>query len=226
VDRLYLPDSVWFSFCGTGAVFCDLRNDQYIEIDEEKSAALRELVTNDGAANKRTLSVLDEMISYGLLTPREDNARPISPTAIIAASTQAPEEHEAAPGKISAREVANFVYACLNVDLRLRWGHIFNTVSRVKQLKAQTRKHPIAIDRLRELAGVFRTLRPLYPRPYLCLFDTLASLKFLARYGIFPTYVAGYDPRAGEAHCWAQVDDLLILDNPERVAQYTPIVAI
>lgn len=225
MERLYLPDYAWFCFCDTRAVFADLRNDVYLRVNEEKSAALREIVESDGMTSERVLVVLDELIQYGLLTPHEINARPVSPTTLVAASVPLLES-DMAPSRIGVREIANFLYACVSVDLRLRGGQIFNTVTRVNKLRSHERECEPGMHRLRELAGAFRQLRPLYPRKSACLFDTLALIEFLSRYKATPTYVAGVNNRSGEAHCWAQLDELLILDDPERVAAYTAIVVV
>jgi hypothetical protein len=83
-----------------------------------------------------------------------------------------------------------------------------------------------SVDRARILVSVFIRLRPFYDRKYLCLFDSLALLDFLARYALFPTWVFGVQSEPFAAHCWIQQDGFLVNDTVERVDAYTPVMAV
>ena len=72
----------------------------------------------------------------------------------------------------------------------------------------------------------FLSLRPLFPRKYLCLFDSLALLEFLSKYGLHPSWVFGVQPDPFEAHCWLQHQDTILNDTVEVVSTYTPIMAV
>jgi hypothetical protein len=74
--------------------------------------------------------------------------------------------------------------------------------------------------------AAFKNLRPLYPRPYLCLFDSLALLEFLASYGSFPRVVFGVVADPFQAHCWLQEGNVVLDDDLERVGRYKPILSM
>ena len=74
--------------------------------------------------------------------------------------------------------------------------------------------------------AAFEHLRPLYPRPYLCLFDSLALLEFLAAYHSYPRIVFGVVADPFQAHCWLQEGDVLLNDDLEQVGKYEPIMSV
>jgi hypothetical protein len=73
---------------------------------------------------------------------------------------------------------------------------------------------------------VFDSLRLFYPRPYLCLFDSLALIHFLARFGLYPDWVFGVQADPFEAHCWVQAGSVVLNDTVERVSAFTPIMYV
>jgi hypothetical protein len=79
---------------------------------------------------------------------------------------------------------------------------------------------------LRELVAIFHHLRAYYVRKYLCLFDSLALIEFLARYRHFPQWVFGVTAEPFNAHCWVQEQDCVLNDTVEYVRGFTPIMAI
>jgi len=81
-------------------------------------------------------------------------------------------------------------------------------------------------DRARSLVRVFARLRWYYPRPYLCLFDSLALLHFLARFDLFPDWVFGVSADPFEAHCSVQLGDVVLNDTVERVSALIPIMSV
>lgn len=81
-------------------------------------------------------------------------------------------------------------------------------------------------DAAATLVRQFNTLRPWFPRNYLCLFDSLALLELLARYHLFPSWVFGVHAEPFEAHCWVQQHDVVLNDTLARVERFAPIMAV
>ena len=68
-------------------------------------------------------------------------------------------------------------------------------------------------------------MRPFYPRPYLCLFDSLALINFLSHYRLRARLVFGVHLAPFDAHCWVQVEDIVLDDALDNVRDYnTPIM--
>ena len=58
------------------------------------------------------------------------------------------------------------------------------------------------------------------------LYDSLALLEYLARYGIYADWVFGVQTRPFAAHCWVQHGDIVFNDTVEHVSGYTPIMVV
>jgi hypothetical protein len=92
-----------------------------------------------------------------------------------------------------------------------------------KRRKSDSTK-PFDIERAHSLVSVFDRLRLFYPRSYLCLFDSLALINFLARFNLYPDWVFGVTAEPFEAHCWVQASGTVLNDTLERVSAFTPIM--
>jgi hypothetical protein len=76
------------------------------------------------------------------------------------------------------------------------------------------------------LVAVFRKLRRLFPANYLCLYDSLVLVEFLARYDIFPAWVFGVRLEPWAAHCWVQQGTVVFNEGIEEADDYVPIMVI
>jgi hypothetical protein len=120
------------------------------------------------------------------------------------------------------------VKALCSAHLQLSHRRIEQIVAKVERQKKQ---HSITtrndeIERTATLAYHFSRYRPLYPKDYLCLFDSLALLLYLARYDLYPMWVFGVREAPFFAHCWVQVGPIVLNDHLDKVIPYTPIMVI
>jgi hypothetical protein len=74
--------------------------------------------------------------------------------------------------------------------------------------------------------ATFNAVRPLVPRTYQCLFDSLALLEFLALHRLFPVWTFGVMSDPFQAHCWLESGDSVLNDTVERISLYIPIMRI
>ena len=81
-------------------------------------------------------------------------------------------------------------------------------------------------DRLFERARLFDHWLPWIPGQGQCLYRAFALLDFLRRDGLSAQWVFGVRTWPFSAHCWLQCEDLLLDDDLDRVALYTPIMAV
>lgn len=74
-----------------------------------------------------------------------------------------------------------------------------------------------------ELVARFQTWRPLYPRAASCLFDSLALGRFLWTASVRSNLI--YAVRGGpfSAHAWLEIGGVVINDDPEYCAGFTPM---
>ncbi len=121
-----------------------------------------------------------------------------------------------------------FFASCRRASRELRRQTLQVTLDSVRARKAANLAGATApdLERARSLVLVFNRLRWYYPRPYLCLFDSLALLHFLARFQVFPDWVFGVSADPFEAHCSVQLGDVVLNDTVERVSGLIPIMYV
>ena len=79
---------------------------------------------------------------------------------------------------------------------------------------------------LRRQVLAFRQWLPWAPFPGVCLFRSRLLLAFLHRSGLNATWVFGVRTWPFEAHCWLQVQDLVLDDTVDNVRGFTPIFLV
>jgi hypothetical protein len=111
----------------------------------------------------------------------------------------------------------------------LRTWPFERVIRRVKLRKESLgrKASPLDAEQARKLVEAFLRYRVfLFSSKDECLYDSLALLEFLARYGIYPDWVFGVQTRPFAAHCWVQHGEIVFNDTVEHVTGYTPIMVI
>lgn len=142
---------------------------------------------------------------------------------------QAIDSNRAGPSLWSSCLHANTFFAsCMRASRELSQQPLHVTLEAVRTRKARSGSRAGArdFDRAHSLVLVFNRLRWFYPRPYLCLFDSLALLHFLARFDVYPDWVFGVSADPFEAHCSVQWGNMVLNDTVERVSALTPIMYV
>lgn len=227
MDEFFLPPYVHCCRRGDAFVFLDLKQDDYTLVAGDAAAALHALASElqtIGTANSAA-EALRELVSGGLLTTDPEIGRPFAATHCdLALDTLLDRTRRNVA--VKASDWLNFIAACTAAAARLRWGRLENTVAAVARRKAMRADRPLDLTKARHLTAVFQRLRGLFPANYLCLFDSLAMIEFLARYDVYPTWVFGIRLEPWSAHCWLQQAQFTFNEGVEEAACYTPIMAI
>lgn len=220
-------------------VFLDLNRDKYFRLDREDSALVIQFVNpptvsdtyelnSPASANERASQVADHLVMQGILTPPVHGAegrgltRRSSPTTTIHG---AGDKHDS---NIDAREVFRFLRSGSSAAWRLRRWPLLRTVTTMRLHKEgrRTESNPNNLERTRHLVRAFDAMRPIFPREYLCLFDSLALMYFLLDYEISPEWVFGVKTDPFEAHCWLELGGVLLNDTPEFVRDFSAIMVV
>lgn len=224
----FLASHVHFCCRGDAFVFLDLKQDDYMLVNGSAASAFKKLLDHQLTQTTSQFSAdLQELLDGGLLTTDCHAGKSLN-AATVELALEPLIDPETLP-QISPRvsHLARFVSACTTAAIRLRWIHIQRTVNAVANRK---RRHaprtPFDIDKARELAATFQILRSAFPRNYLCLFDSLALLEFLAAYDVYPTWVFGVRLEPWVAHCWVQEGQFIFNEGVEEAASYTPIMTV
>lgn len=217
------------------SILLDVDNDQYFCVPAKQFEALSSYLTDRSCPSPfdspnpdlptDLTALLRELEAKQLLSlapnglaPRHDR-RPPAPARLVSTADDLVPLRHALPYALRLAK------ACLVADHRLRTQPFRKIVSMVAERSRWGAPHDS--DQLIYLTRVFHSLRPLYPRPYLCLFDSLALLEFLAKWRLFPSWVFGVTVDPFEAHCWIQHDTVVLCDTRKFAARwFTQIMVI
>jgi len=236
--RYFLSPSIQWCFVNERCVILDVDKDRYLQVSARDFASILSYLPSDRydphtpspdvlpatlraaadellAASVLTLSPPSTPRQHSPPTPRPTEFRPTPPTSTSLFRVMA--------------ALPEFALACATADYCLRYLSLKRITMRIIERK-RTHSNPTP-TLLREqaiaLAHCYRRLRPFYPRNYLCLFDSLALLEFLAIWGIYPSLVFGVIVDPFLAHCWVQYDNAVLCDTACSASRwYSPIMAI
>jgi hypothetical protein len=235
----YLREDSFVCLADRHYVILDLLADKYLRVEKQPFEALAPLtsLSSSPSANSResrnheltaeSRILLSELLERGLLTENPDKANARAVETVAKPIETLTTEVCSASVTLSMRYIPAFTSS---VRLAAAWlkQPISQTVDRVIDRKRRRGQRPeqFNTDRARVLISIFCRLRPFHNRQFLCLFDSLALLNFLARYEIFPTWVFGVQSEPFAAHCWVQHNDILLNDTLDGVSAYTPLLAV
>jgi hypothetical protein len=217
-------------------ILLDLHNDKYLALDRsELEAAGRCLLgwaddvpstVEQSSHDEHCGSLVNELLSRGLLT---SDCRAKSVAASFISGSVRAINRSGRTCVVPRRRSITFLTAAVRAHLQLRWLTIERTVRKVRQLKDRLAGSACALRSENQLEGLlaeFDALRPIFPRDYLCTFDSLVLLHFLAAHGILADWVFGVRADPFCAHCWLQKEDTVLNDTVEHVSTFDPIMRV
>jgi hypothetical protein len=174
------------------------------------------------------IALANRLLSLEILSERAAGAKDARATAYSHPTIAADLDIPASARSSSFTHALPFFLSSAGASRQLRDQRFESVVAFVRARKHRARDSAPAFDseRARSLTSVFDRLRWFYPRPYLCLFDSLALIHFLARFGLYPDWVFGVRADPFEAHCWVQAGTVVLNDTVERVSALTPIMYV
>lgn len=239
MQTYFLPSHVHVCKANGHFVFLNLKEDEYSALDREQSDVLEQMMSTQYEVNIRQVVVdqkegcglreglAEELITQGLLTSTNANGKPLAAVSISKATFPLIEVEQCARSAIGATDVWRFYAACIRASYALR----VQTIDKIISSTARRKKNRACMTTFDlQIASAtlakFKTLRPFYHRPYLCLFDALALVEFLALYRIYPTWVFGVKSEPFHAHCWVQEAEYVFDEEVDVIQTYSPIMFI
>jgi len=174
------------------------------------------------------MSLEAQLVAKGVLTEDPMVGRAFSPAPLPVPTSILNTNALPSAKRSRALLVSTFWLACARADRRLR-RHTFESIVKVveaRRIKGSGGEPSVDPHRLRYLVAAFNALRLWYPRAYMCLFDSLALLEFLAWEDIYPRWAFGVTADPFLAHCWLQEGSTVLNDSLSRVCGYTPIMSV
>jgi hypothetical protein len=221
------------------AIFLDLRKDKYIGLDPERAKRISSIVqgwpaefsdpTDELGRQNASLDVLVQpLIDRGLITSDFRSGKDATPVKLENPRDEVGADTWHGDRSIGFGDLLQFLTSVLSAFLQLRLWPIEKTVERVHSLKQRrpSCEKPTKESLARSVAAFVR-LRPLlFTSCDHCLFECLALINFLARKQIYPTWVFAVHSSPFGAHCWLQVDSVVLNDTLENVQNFTPIMKV
>jgi hypothetical protein len=237
--RYALAAHVFVCVNGEHLVLLDLKEDRYWALEASQTAGLGSLVAGWPVTSADSIESIDSpspeaaaaievLRGRGLLADGIPPGKDATPVTANVPTRELVSETETAPGA-RLNSWLKFLTASAFAKFALRTWPFERVILRVKRRKAllEPQSGPLDAERARKLVEAFARYRVfLFSSKNECLYDSLALLEFLARYGIYPDWVFGVQTRPFAAHCWVQHGDLVFNDTVEHVTGYTPIMVV
>jgi hypothetical protein len=222
-----LPRNVYACITSGHLVFLDLTRDRYFCLDTENTRAAIDVLSAPGSVpllpGTKALQLATELEQKRLIARNETR------TLRNLQKLDAPSEALNVGLYPIARGLSRrFLVATSRAFLRLQFQQICETVEAIRTRRGLPATETAAdpLTRISVLAATFNHLRPLFPKSYVCLFDCLALLEFLAPERLQPSWVFGVKLNPFGAHCWLQQGTVLINDRIDHVRCFEPILTI
>jgi hypothetical protein len=229
-------DQIYHCFADSHCVLLDLRGDRYITVTRRdadivmkmpQEGVRHEAESPPTSVDDEAARVVGQWLQTGLLvetTSHRGFPEPVS----VPRPMESIQESEDLGAPTVVRFLPAFIMSARLAHFSLTHEPLEKTVRDVARRVARARNNKRSFDRSRAEAvvGAFAALRPLFPRNYLCLFDSLALLNLSLRYGLSPNWVFGVQAEPFSAHCWLQEGNVVLYDSVDRVSTYTPIMSI
>jgi len=231
---LFLQSHVFLCRARRHWVVLDVQRDKYLCVDRRQFESLGPWIRGwDGVVEvadppREATELANELLSLGVLSEHPDGGKDACAT-VYAVPTDAfdSDNYEVARSSLW-RYAWPFFVSCAKASRQLRKQRFESIIASVRARKAREGNRPggFDIERARFLVAVFDRLRWFYPRRYICLFDGLALLCFLARFRLYPDWVFGVRAEPFEAHCSVQAARVVLNDTVGRISGFTTIMYV
>ena len=217
-------------------VLLDLQRDKYLGVGGPQLHAMWQFIVDwpvgnghatPAVADTATDAWLTTLLRQGMLA---DASRPGPPPTPIAQALESLNvESRTRPVAREWHHLARLYWAAAVAAYWLErrcLGDIANSVCSLRS-KARQAGHTAGDGDLPIAVSSYMRLRPfVFTTNDQCLHDSLTLIRFLARLGLFPSWVVGVRTRPFGAHSWVQSGSLVLNDLHENVRAYTPILVV
>jgi Transglutaminase-like superfamily len=185
-------------------------------------------VVRPSPIDAETHKLVESLTFNGIITSNPEIGKPFADSEYPAPESRIEAFESVVSAHIPLFQIFRFFLACAKVDWLLRTKALSRTLARIERRRCRAGSSSVIgnVPHVSTLVAAFQALRPLYPRSYLCLFESLALLEFLAGYCYLPCVVFGVVADPFQAHCWLQDGSTVINDEIERVGRYKPILSM
>jgi hypothetical protein len=236
VQKYRLSQHAFLCVARRYCVMLDARHDRYLAVKTDLMESLGpwlegwvgpSMAGEQTQAGRSICGLAATLCRREILTSFPATGKPVQAQMIPAAMQSVPADPRGDSRARLMRHGFNFLRAAAQTHRLFKTGPFSAILAQVEvtRKRGSDTANP---DREHEryLISVFKQCRPLYNRPFICLFDCVCLLNFLALYGFYPSIVFAVIPEPFQAHCWLQEGQLVLNDSLVRVGSYTPIMRV
>ncbi len=210
VETQPLAKGVFMTAVGRDVVVLDLATDTYVCLPD----AAGQMVLRDGSVEAE-LGLLGLLADAGLLGGASLASRVALPSH--------PSRELPTPSNVWTPLRSVLFARAVVSNGRLGAGPRIRTL--IESLPIASSR-PANNARVGAVAAAFKAFLPWAPNQGACLYRAFVLLTMLRLTGENARWVFGVRTWPFGAHCWLQIDDAVVDDDPERVSHYTPILAV
>ena len=212
--RLALTPHVRLAVLGDDVVLLDIRTDAYFCAPQ--ATARLQPAEDRGSITPLDAESREALLAAGLALDGPPAPRPrLSPPARDLPQGPAPAA--------SARDLWRLAGALWDLARRYRGRTFAEILDFAAAVPPPEVASPEAVLRL---ARLFHQVGPWLPIPDKCLVRSFVLLRFLQRSGVSARWMFGVRTWPFAAHCWLQLDDIVLDDAAARLIAYEPIHAV
>jgi len=211
-----LADHIAFCVDRGGVTLLDTHRDRYFGLPRALETAFVELVDADFSAQLITPAI-GRLLELGILVQGPTAPRRSLPTA----NRSWCDDGHSGGAPVDPVGVA---WALWRAGRRLKTRPLSSILDQLRVRR--TGGGVLDLVRLRDEAEAFQRVRAWAPNKSVCLLDSVALLDVLHKHGLYPSLVFGVIRRPFAAHCWVQVDEVVVNDRLDHVREYAPILVI
>ena len=209
---VYPAEGVHLAIVGEDVVTLDLNGDGYACLPEVGAHLVR---YPGGCLAADNAPFAEELVASGLFS--------LTPPELPEPSSPAPPRQTSRDTRVDRggfQEVTQFVSAVRHAERTFRGRGLNALVADGRPKRPLGREDDALVRR----AVLFDRWLPWVPGQGLCLYRAYTLRRFLRSGGLDADWVFGVRTWPFSAHCWLQAGDLLLDDDLDRVALYTPIL--
>lgn len=210
-------------------VILDSATGKYLSIDKDRAAGLGSVILDwpIESTNCTAPALLQSLVDRCLITRDPKLGKSATPPRVQLPTSWLRDGQPRGRPKIAVGDFCRFSISTAYALFSKRFVPFRHTVSRVQSRKQAWRHRRFDTEELALLVRVFDWLRPLgFKKTDECFLYCLALSEFLAKYGIYPTWVFAVRVRPFAAHCWLQYGDQALTDIPFNLRRLVPILVL
>jgi len=211
MENSRLSDGVFMARCDDDIVVLDTRVDLYSCLPEAAEA-----IALSPPAVEADDAILEQLAAAGFCDPdARSRVRSLPPLPRFAL-----DHYRVAPTVLDRVAVVRGMAAAW------REGPGRRPLAQLLPTKPCGPANRVHLERTARLTAAFVQLLPWDPAQGACLYRAWLLRRVLQIRGLDAIWVFGVRTWPFGAHCWLQIEDHVLDDDPDRVAQYTPIMAV